>query len=109
VFSDGTASGNALANDHHAYGDTLHLSSVAGTRVGSAPVVVAGQYGTLTVTASGDFTYDVDASKIDGSTGIVTDSFMYKMSDGSSQDSASLSLAIDPHTLSLLTTADFHI
>ena len=100
VFASGVASGNALANDHHAYGDALHLSSVAGIRLGSAPVDIVGHYGTLSIGIDGAFTYDVDTAKIAAANGTVYDSFMYKLSDGVSQDSASLSLSIDPHLLS---------
>ena len=73
------------------------------------PVVVAGQYGTLNIAANGEFSYAVDAAKVAGNDGMLRDNFAYKMSDGSSQDSASLGFGIDAHALTVQIVPDFHI
>ncbi|MDB5561451.1 MAG: Polysaccharidase [Hyphomicrobiales bacterium] len=110
VSVHGTASGNALANDQHPYGDTLFLRSIGDAKIGSGSSAdVAGLYGTLHIAADGAFTYAADASKFGVAGGMLHDSFTYKMSDGIAQDSASLGFTIDPHTVSAQATSDFHI
>ncbi len=110
VGADGLASGNALTNDLHDYFATLHVSSVGSSRMDAGgPVVVAGQYGTLNIAANGEFSYAVDAVKVAGNDGMLRDNFTYKMSDGSSQDSASLGFGIDAHALTVQIVPDFHI
>ncbi|HTJ57346.1 MAG TPA: right-handed parallel beta-helix repeat-containing protein [Devosiaceae bacterium] len=106
VHSNGVAEGNILANDQHDPAETLFVRSVDGSKVGAAPVEVAGTFGTLSIAADGTFHYAVDESRVEGHTGTLHDSFMYKMSDGSAQDSANLDFAIDPHALQA--TSDFH-
>jgi len=101
VGSDGTASGDVLTNDEHDAGDTLYVRSVGGTHIGATPVELAGQYGTLTIASDGTFSYAVNASEVGDSDAMLRDTFMYKMSDGSAQDSASLSIWIDPHALAV--------
>ncbi|HEV7718434.1 MAG TPA: right-handed parallel beta-helix repeat-containing protein [Arsenicitalea sp.] len=109
VGSNGTATGDALANDQHNAGETLLLRSIAGATLDSAPVEVAGHYGTLSIAANGDFTYSADASKVGSSDTTLHDTFMYKVSDGAAQDAASLGFAIDPHAISVQASSDFHI
>jgi VCBS repeat-containing protein len=107
VASNGITTGDALMNDQHNAGDTLQLRSIDGIRLGTGPIDIAGHYGTLSMTANGDYTYSVDASNMSSSDGTLHDSFMYKVSDGSVQDAASLGFTIDSHTVQA--SSDFHL
>ena len=108
VGSNGAATGNVLANDVHAAGDTLHLRSIGSVKVGSSGVHVVGHYGTLSVDADGSFSYAADAHKIAGSDAVLHDTFTYKMSNGAVQDTASVGIDIDTHMLSQA-SSDFHM
>lgn len=77
VVSGKGATGNVLANDTDANGDTLSASLVTGPA-----------HGTLTLKADGSYNYVADA----GYTG--TDSFTYKASDGSLWSNASVSIKV---------------
>ncbi|MDR3471992.1 MAG: right-handed parallel beta-helix repeat-containing protein [Devosia sp.] len=101
VASDGTANGSVLGNDTDQNADVLYVRSVNGERVsGTSAVEVAGQYGTLTITADGHFSYAVDPAKVVGSSdALLHESFVYKISDSIMQDTASLGVYIDPTSL----------
>jgi VCBS repeat-containing protein len=99
THSDGTASGNVLANDHDANGDTLAVRSVDTTKVATAPVSVAGDYGTLTIASNGNYSYQLDSSKVHAGQGTVSDVFAYKISDSMLQDAGSLTIHTDVPSL----------
>ena len=97
--SSGSAEGSVLANDTDRNADTLYVRTVSGHHVGTAPVTIDGLYGTLTITDNGQFTYSVDPTKVGTGTAMLTDAFMYKISDTSLQDTGGLAIYIDPHSL----------
>jgi len=100
VDSAGIGTGNVLANDKDANLDTLYVRTVAGEHVsGNTPTTVEGNYGTLTITANGQYTYTVDPGKVGSADTILSDHFFYKISDSSLQDTGNLGIYIDPHTL----------
>ena len=95
-----TLTGNILANDHDLDGDNLLVRFVAGTRIDAGTQKIAGLYGTLTIDSTGQFVYLLDESKADHATftkGVATDSFQYKISDGSHQDTGNVSFQILEH------------
>jgi VCBS repeat-containing protein len=109
VGQDGSIGGNVLSNDHDANHDTLYLRWMGGERVtGSAETTIEGKYGTLTVDQHGDYIYHADASDAAAS-GVLHDTFLYKISDSQLQDTANLSVSIDPHTLTPDWGLGFHI
>ncbi|HEV7719080.1 MAG TPA: Ig-like domain-containing protein [Arsenicitalea sp.] len=95
THSDGSVSGNVLANDHDANGDTLYVRSVDTTKVATAPVSLIGDYGTLTIASNGSYSYQLDAAKVHAGQGTVSDVFAYKISDGILQDAGSLTIHTD--------------
>ncbi|HTJ58451.1 MAG TPA: Ig-like domain-containing protein [Devosiaceae bacterium] len=110
VNSAGAATGNVLANDHDANGDTLYVRSADTTKVtGSSAVHVAGAYGTLTIAADGTYSYQVDPTKVGSGQSVLNDTFSYKISDSSLQDTGSLTVHIDPQHLATATAAEFHM
>ena len=59
-------------------------------------LTLTGKYGVIHVDSDGDYTYTVDAAKLAGLSGNVSESFQYKISDGASHiDTDSLSIAIN--------------
>jgi polysaccharidase protein len=104
VASDGTVAGNLLTNDYDYNGDALYLRSIAGQKVGQANLDIAGKYGTLTISADGQFSYAVDPSKVGDGQSVLHESFLYKISDTAMQDTGSLGIYIDPHSLAVHTT-----
>lgn len=107
VSANGVASGNVLANDHDANHDILYVRSADTTKVGTNPVHVAGTYGTLTIAADGDYSYQVDQSKIHPGQSVLSDTFSYKISDSMLQDAGSLTIHIDVPALT--GNPDFHM
>jgi len=101
VNASGGASGNVLANDTDKNGDTLYVRTVDATKIGVAPVKVAGDFGILTIANDGSFTYQVDPTKLPASQTVLHDVFMYKISDSALQDTGSLGITIDPHSLTV--------
>ncbi|MDB5562840.1 MAG: Parallel beta-helix repeat protein, partial [Hyphomicrobiales bacterium] len=97
--ADGAVSGNVLANDHDANGDALAVRSVAGSKVAPDPLHLVGNFGTLTIAANGDFSYQLDNSKVHAGQGTLSDVFSYKISDGMLQDAGSLTIHTDLATL----------
>ncbi len=102
VFSDhgNTMTGNILSNDYDADGDNLLVRFIGSTRVDAGVQKIVGLYGTLTIDQTGQFSYTLDESKVDHATftkGIVKESFQYKISDGSHQDTGYLSFQVSDH------------
>jgi polysaccharidase protein len=59
-------------------------------------LTLTGKYGVIHVESDGDYTYTVDAVKIAGLSGKVSESFQYKISDGASHiDTDSLGVYIN--------------
>ncbi|ARM89573.1 pectin lyase fold/virulence factor domain-containing protein [Rhizobium sp. CIAT894] len=87
--------GNLLENDHAANGIVL-LRRFGDSAVDKHGLTLTGKYGVIHVDSDGDYTYTVDAAKIAGLSGKVSESFQYKISDGASHiDTDSLSVGID--------------
>jgi len=83
---DGATSGNVLANDTDVDGDTLTVTT---------PGTYVGTYGTLTLAGDGSYTYvpNAAAQALDDGE-VVTDTFVYTASDGTSSDSATLTISV---------------
>ncbi|MGZ2484907.1 polysaccharidase protein [Rhizobium pisi] len=87
--------GNLLENDSAANGILL-LRRFGDSGVDKHGLTLTGKYGVIHVESDGDYTYTVDAAKLGGLSGKVSESFQYKISDGASHtDSDSLSIAIN--------------
>lgn len=87
--------GNLLENDSAANGNVL-LRRFGDGAVDKHGLTLTGKYGVIHVESDGDYTYTVDAAKLAGLSGNVTESFQYKISDGASHiDTDSLSVAIN--------------
>ncbi|MBB4235984.1 right-handed parallel beta-helix repeat-containing protein [Rhizobium esperanzae] len=87
--------GNLLENDHAANGIVL-LRRFGDSAVDKHGLTLTGKYGVIHIESDGDYTYMVDAAKIAGLSGKVSESFQYKISDGASHiDTDSLSVGID--------------
>ncbi|MBX5222563.1 right-handed parallel beta-helix repeat-containing protein [Rhizobium sp. NLR8a] len=89
--------GNLLENDSASNGIVL-LRRFGDSAVDKHGLTLAGKYGVIHVESDGDYTYTVDAAKIAGLTGKVSETFQYKISDGASHidtDSLSVSINID--------------
>jgi polysaccharidase protein len=108
VDAGGSATGNILANDIDKNGDVLYVRAVDATKIGVAPVTVAGEYGVLTIANDGSFSYQVDPSRLPASQAPLHDVFSYKISDSTLQDTGSLGITVDPHLLSIQSQAGFH-
>lgn len=81
--TSGVVTGNILANDSDPDGDVLHVGGVIvnGTNyhiTGQSNVEIHGLYGTLTISADGNFSYELDA----GVAGSGVEKFAYKPHDG---------------------------
>lgn len=89
--------GNLLENDSASNGIVL-LRRFGDSAVDKHGLTLMGKYGVIHVESDGDYTYTVDAAKIAGLTGKVSETFQYKISDGASHidtDSLSVSLNVD--------------
>jgi len=107
VNAAGGALGNVLANDSDVNHDPLSVRSVDTTKIGTGPTNIVGEYGVLTVAADGAYTYQVDPTKVPAGHEVLSDNFSYKISDGTLQDTGSLTIHINPDTLVM--SPDFHI
>jgi VCBS repeat-containing protein len=107
VDAAGAAAGNVLANDTDVNHDTLYVRSADTTKVGAGVTHIAGEYGVLTIAADGDYTYQVDPTKVSAGEAALSDTFSYKISDGTLQDTGSLTIHINPD--GLVMSPDFHI
>ncbi|EJC76684.1 right-handed parallel beta-helix repeat-containing protein [Rhizobium hidalgonense] len=94
--TDGAHHGNLLENDSSANGILL-LRRFEGEVVGKNGLTLTGQYGTIHVDDHGDYSYTVDATKLAGLSGDVSETFHYKISDGAAHhfDTDTLSISID--------------
>ncbi|MBY5457803.1 right-handed parallel beta-helix repeat-containing protein [Rhizobium beringeri] len=99
---DAAHNGNILENDSSANG-TLLLRRFEGEYVDKDGVTLTGQYGTIHVDSDGDYTYTADAAKLAGLSGDVSDTFHYKISDGTSLHFDTDTLSISIHVDDLLT------
>ena len=89
-----SAGSGVLSNDTDADGDSLTVSAISGGSLGSA---LDGNYGQLTLSADGSYTYNANKDLADpldpGDT--VTDTFTYTVSDGNGgTDTATLTITI---------------
>ncbi|MGV4794722.1 right-handed parallel beta-helix repeat-containing protein [Rhizobium sp. F40D2] len=87
--------GNLLENDSAANGSVL-LRRFGDAAVDKHGLTVMGKYGVIHIESDGDYTYTVDAAKLAGLSGNVSESFQYKISDGASHiDTDSLGIYIN--------------
>ena len=89
--------GNLLENDSAANGNVL-LRRFGNGAVDKHGLTLTGKYGVIHVDSDGDYSYTVDATKLAGLSGNVSESFQYKISDGASHidaDSLSISINVD--------------
>ncbi|TAU84917.1 right-handed parallel beta-helix repeat-containing protein [Rhizobium leguminosarum] len=89
--------GNLLENDSASNGAVL-LRRFGDSAVDKHGLTLTGKYGVIHVDSDGDYTYTVDAAKLAGISGNVSESFQYKISDGASHidtDSLSVSINVD--------------
>ncbi|MBX4912224.1 right-handed parallel beta-helix repeat-containing protein [Rhizobium bangladeshense] len=89
--------GNLLENDHASNGTVL-LRRFGDSAVDKHGLTLTGKYGVIHVESDGDYSYTVDATKLAGLSGKVSEFFQYKISDGASHidaDSLSVSINVD--------------
>ncbi|MBA5805910.1 right-handed parallel beta-helix repeat-containing protein [Rhizobium changzhiense] len=87
--------GNLLENDS-AINGTVLLRRFGDSAVDKYGLTLTGKYGVIQVESDGDYIYTVDAVKIAGLSGKVSESFQYKISDGASHiDTDSLGVYIN--------------
>ncbi|WP_049731729.1 right-handed parallel beta-helix repeat-containing protein [Rhizobium ecuadorense] len=93
---DAAHHGNLLENDSSANGILL-LRRFDGEVVGKNGLTLTGQYGSIHVDDHGDYSYTLDAAKLAGLSGDVSETFYYKISDGAAHhfDTDTLSISID--------------
>ncbi|MBX5068951.1 right-handed parallel beta-helix repeat-containing protein [Rhizobium lentis] len=89
--------GNLLENDNASNGTVL-LRRFGDSAVDKHGLTLTGKYGVIHVESDGDYSYTVDAAKLAGLSGKVSEFFQYKISDGASHidtDSLSVSINVD--------------
>ncbi|OWO95287.1 polysaccharidase [Rhizobium esperanzae] len=89
--------GNLLENDNASNG-TILLRRFGDSAVDKHGLTLTGKYGVIHVESDGDYSYTVDATKLAGLSGKVSEFFQYKISDGASHidtDSLSVSINVD--------------
>jgi polysaccharidase protein len=87
--------GNLLDNDN-ALNGTVLLRRFGDSAVDKHGLTLTGKYGVIHIESDGDYTYTVDAAKLAGLSGNVSESFQYKISDGASHiDTDSLGVYIN--------------
>ncbi|ABC91994.1 polysaccharidase protein [Rhizobium etli CFN 42] len=89
--------GNLLDNDNASNG-TILLRRFGDSAVDKHGLTLTGKYGVIHVESDGDYSYTVDATKLAGLSGNVSEFFQYKISDGASHidtDGLSVSINID--------------
>ncbi|MBX5012461.1 right-handed parallel beta-helix repeat-containing protein [Rhizobium lentis] len=89
--------GNLLENDNASNGTVL-LRRFGDSAVDKHGLTLTGKYGVIHVESDGDYSYMVDAAKLAGLSGKVSEFFQYKISDGASHidtDSLSVSINVD--------------
>ncbi|WP_368543640.1 BapA/Bap/LapF family large adhesin [Enterobacter soli] len=98
--TDGSTSGNVMADDILPTGITATVTEVNGVQVATgAPTTIQGLYGTLTIDSQGNYSYALKAGT--GADKISTpDTFVYTITDSTGhKDSASLNITPTPHAL----------
>lgn len=99
-------SGNVLSNDYAA-NDVLLLRNLNGTSFKNSPVIdLEGKYGTLHIEKDGDYTFTLNADSIDHLSGIVKESFQYKVSNGSDIEAGYISIEINADQIAKSIAAD---
>ncbi|ARM13525.1 MULTISPECIES: right-handed parallel beta-helix repeat-containing protein [Rhizobium] len=94
----GAYHGNLLENDNASNG-TILLRRFGDSAVDKHGLTLTGKYGVIHVESDGDYSYTVDAAKLAGLSGKVSESFQYKISDGASHiDADSLTVSINVDT-----------
>ncbi|MBX4950863.1 right-handed parallel beta-helix repeat-containing protein [Rhizobium binae] len=94
----GAYHGNLLENDTASNG-TILLRRFGDSAVDKHGLTLTGKYGVIHVESDGDYSYTVDAAKLAGLSGKVSESFQYKISDGASHiDADSLTVSINVDT-----------
>ncbi|MDN3526242.1 VCBS domain-containing protein [Halomonas sabkhae] len=104
VLGESGASGGDVEDTEGADGATV--TAVESTNVpgnsasGSGPLVIDGEYGTLTLEADGSYTYALDNTNLEvqglGDSDTLTEAFTYTLTDGDTdQDDATLTITID--------------
>ncbi|MBX4937843.1 right-handed parallel beta-helix repeat-containing protein [Rhizobium binae] len=94
----GACHGNLLENDTASNG-TILLRRFGDSAVDKHGLTLTGKYGVIHVESDGDYSYTVDAAKLAGLSGKVSESFQYKISDGASHiDADSLTVSINVDT-----------
>ncbi|MDT8896626.1 VCBS domain-containing protein, partial [Halomonas sp. I1] len=107
-------SGNVIGGDTASTGDVADTEGADGATVtaaesvnvsgnsasGSGPLVIEGEYGTLTLEADGSYTYVLDNTNLDvqglGDGETLEEAFSYTLTDGDTdQDDATLTITID--------------
>ncbi|MBB4190698.1 polysaccharidase protein [Rhizobium aethiopicum] len=89
--------GNLLDNDNASNG-TILLRRFGDNAVDKHGLTLTGKYGVIHIESDGDYSYTVDATKLAGLSGKVSEFFQYKISDGASHidtDSLSVSINVD--------------
>ncbi|MBX5192870.1 right-handed parallel beta-helix repeat-containing protein [Rhizobium sp. NZLR3b] len=100
--TDGAHHGNLLENDSSANG-TLLLRRFGGEVVGKDGLTLTGQYGSIHVDDHGDYSYTLDTTKLAGLSGNVSETFLYKISDGVAHHFDTDTLSISIHVDGVLT------
>ncbi|HEX2554531.1 MAG TPA: tandem-95 repeat protein, partial [Microvirga sp.] len=104
VVENGIVAGDILANDTDSDSPTLSVESVKGVTVGTS-TQVTGTYGTLTIGATGQYSYVADKAEalIGGETR--TETFTYTVTDGTRTDAATVTFTIQGRDEVLLGTS----
>jgi VCBS repeat-containing protein len=105
VVSFGTTTGKVLSNDTDVEGTSLTIQEVNGTALPiiftlpprlpiPLPLLLSGTFGALTINHDGSYTYAAANAAGVLADDVVQDTFTYKISDGSSSDTATLTIRI---------------
>jgi VCBS repeat-containing protein len=101
VAGDAGAAGNVLSNDDDPNDDPITVTGIRSGSTGeftaiSGATVVAGTYGTLTISANGSWSYALDdvAANALSAGAVAHDVFAYRASDGTLDDVAELVISI---------------
>lgn len=94
-FDNLSLSGNVLHNDQSENG-VLSLRNLNGSSFKKSPVMnIESKFGVLHIEQDGNYTFTVDADQLNLLSGVVRDSFQYKVSNGSQIDTGYISISID--------------
>ncbi|MBD9388214.1 right-handed parallel beta-helix repeat-containing protein [Agrobacterium sp. AGB01] len=88
-------SGNVLTNDYSGNG-VLLLRNLNGSSFKHSPVMnIESKYGVLHIERDGDYTFTVDVDQLDSLSGVVKETFQYKISNGAEIDAGYIFISID--------------